>query len=111
MSPATYRTNLQTMITRVKDALPFADIALIMPCENQRVANTYAMSLYAKEAYELAAINNCAWLDLQYVFGDTPSQYAYGSARPWFAADLIHPDPNTGGRAITDAVYRLLTTQ
>lgn len=111
MAPATYRTNLQTMITRVKDALPFADIALIMPCENQRVANTYAMSLYAKEAYELAAINNCAWLDLQYVFGDTPSQYAYGSARPWFAADLIHPDPTTGGRAITDAVYRLLTTQ
>jgi hypothetical protein len=111
MSPATYRTNIQTMITRVRTALPVADIALIMPCENQRVGNTYAMSLYAKEAYELAAINNCAWLDLQYVFGDTAAQYAYGSARPWFAADLIHPDPNTGGRVITDAVYRLLTTQ
>jgi len=111
MATATYRTNIQTMITRIRAALPFADIALIMPCENQRTSNTYAMSLYAKEAYELAAINNCAWLDLQYVFGDTAAQYAYGSARPWFAADLIHPDPNTGGRAITDAVYRLLTTQ
>ncbi len=111
MTAATYRTNLQTMITRIRAALPVADIALIMPCENQRVANTYAMSVYAKEAYELAAINNCAWLDLQYVFGETASQYAYGSARPWFASDLIHPDPTTGGRVITDAVYRLLTTQ
>lgn len=111
MTAATYRTNIQTMITRIRAALPVADIALIMPCENQRVANTYAMSVYAKEAYELAAINNCAWLDLQYVFGDTAAQYAYGSARPWFAADLIHPDPATGGRVITDAVYRLLTTQ
>jgi len=111
MTAATYRTNIQTMITRIRAALPVADIALIMPCENQRVANTYAMSVYAKEAYELAAINNCAWLDLQYVFGDTAAQYAYGSARPWFAADLIHPDPTTGGRVITDAVYRLLTTQ
>ena len=110
MTAATYRTNIQTMITRIRAALPVADIALIMPCENQRVANTYAMSVYAKEAYELAAINNCAWLDLQYVFGDTAAQYAYGSARPWFAADLIHPDPATGGRVITDAVYRLLTT-
>lgn len=111
MTAATYRTNIQTMITRIRAALPVADIALIMPCENQRVANTYAMSVYAKEAYELAAINNCAWLDLQYVFGDTAAQYAYGSARPWFASDLIHPDPTTGGRVITDAVYRLLTTQ
>ena len=111
MTAATYRTNLQTMITRIRAALPVADIALIMPCENQRVANALAMRVYAKEAYELAAINNCAWLDLQYVFGETASQYAYGSARPWFAADLIHPDPTTGGRVITDAVYRLITTQ
>jgi len=111
MTTATYRINIQTMITRIREALPFADIALIMPCENQRTSNTYAMSMYAKELYELAAINNCAYLDLQYVFGDTASQYAYSSARPWFAADLIHPDPTTGGRVITDAVYRLLTTQ
>ena len=111
MTPATYATNLQTLITRIKTALPYVDIAILMPCENQRTNNTYAMSLYAYEAYKLASINKCAFLDLQYVFGDNEADYAYGTGRPWFAADLIHPDPTTGGRVITDAVYRLLTTK
>jgi lysophospholipase L1-like esterase len=110
-SPAVFRANIQTMLTRIKAALPYADIMLIMPCENQRVANTYAMSAYATEIYELAAINKCAYLDLQYVFGDNAADYAFGTARAWFASDLIHPDPTTGGRVITDAIYRLLTTQ
>jgi len=110
MTPATYATNLQTLITRIKTALPYVDIAILMPCENQRTNNTYAMSLYAYEAYKLAAINKCAFLDLQYVFGDNAADYAYGTGRAWFAADLIHPDPQTGGRVIADAVYRLLTT-
>lgn len=111
ISPTAYKTDLQTIITRIKEALPVTDIALIMPCENQRTSNTYAMSEYAKKMYELAYENKCAFLNLQHVFGDNAADYAYGSARPWFASDLIHPDPTTGGRVITDAVYRLLTTK
>lgn len=109
ITPTVFKTKLQTLITRVKEALPVADITIIMPCENQRT-NTYAMSLYAANAYELAYTNKCAFLNLQHVFGDNAADYAFGSSRPWFASDLIHPDPNTGGRVITDAVYRLLTS-
>ncbi|MFN4238547.1 MAG: GDSL-type esterase/lipase family protein [Vogesella sp.] len=105
---STYKTHMQTIISRVRTALPLADILLIAPCENGR-ANAYPMAEYAAAAYELAALNKCAFLDLQYVFGDSFSEYASTSARAWFNADLIHPEPATGGRAIADAVIRLIT--
>jgi lysophospholipase L1-like esterase len=107
-APSAFKTNLQSIITRVKTALPLADIVLVVPCENGRV-NTYAMSLYADVTYQLAVTNKCAYLDLQYVFGEEFSEYASTSPRNWFNADLIHPEPSTGGRAIVDAIYRLLT--
>lgn len=106
---ATYRGYLQTLITNIRTALPYADILVVAPCENNRVTNTYPMSLYTSAAYEVAATNKCAFLDLQYVFGDSPTEYASVSGRPWMGSDLIHPNPSTGGRAIVDAVCRLLT--
>lgn len=103
----TYKLHMQTLIDRVRSALPFADILLIAPAENGR-ANTHPMSGYAMALYELAVTNKSAYLDLQYVFGDSFSDYSSTSLRPWFNSDLIHPDPLTGGRAIVDAVVRLL---
>lgn len=105
---ATFKGYVQTLVTRIKTAVPLADVLLIIPCENGR-ANTWPMSDYAAAMYELAATNKCAFMDLQYVFGDSFSEYASTSARAWFAADLIHPDPTTGGRAIVDDVMRLVT--
>lgn len=105
---ATFRGYVQTLITRVREALPLADILLVAPCENGR-ANTWPMPDYAEALYELAAQNRCAFVDLQYVFGDEFSEYASTSPRAWFNADLIHPEPTTGGRAIADVVLRLLT--
>ncbi|MNG27482.1 hypothetical protein D3C84_1126060 [compost metagenome] len=67
------------------------------------------MSGYAAAMCELAALNRCAFLDLQYLFGEQFSEYASTSPRAWFNADLIHPEPATGGRVIADAVLRLLT--
>lgn len=105
---STFKTYLQTIITRVKAALPLADILLVCPCENGRgLANL--MSTYASATYELAATNKCGFIDLQYLFGETFSEYASTSNRPWFNADTIHPDPLTGGRVIVDAVTRFLT--
>lgn len=106
---STYKTHIQTLITRIKAALPLADIVLICPCENGR-ANTYPMTDYATALYELAATNKCGFIDLQYVFGETFSEYASTSPRAWFNADLIHPEPLTGGRVIADVVARFLTT-
>lgn len=105
---ATFSGYVQTMITRVKAAVPTADILLIAPCENGR-GEPNPMSTYADALAQLAAVNHCAFLDLQYAFGDVYADYGFGSARNWFASDTIHPDPATGGRAIVDAVTRLLT--
>lgn len=109
MTPETFDTNMRTLIARIKAAVPSADVLIIMPCENGR-ANTYAMSLYAAYAYKIAANLKCAWLDLQYLFGDSYSEYSSSSSRPWFNADTIHPDPTTGGRAIASGLYRMMTT-
>lgn len=106
--PTAFAANLQTLITRVKTAVPLADILLICPCENGR-ANTHPMTGFAAALYELAAINKCGFIDLQYVFGDAFPEYASTSNRPWFNADLIHPEPLTGGRVIVDAVTRFLS--
>ncbi len=102
-----FKGYIQELITRVRTAVPAADILLIAPAENL-AGNAWPMSTYADALYELAVANDCAYLDLQYVFGDNPADYAAGSSRPWFSADGIHPDPLTGGRAITDAVLRFL---
>ncbi|MGO4196537.1 SGNH/GDSL hydrolase family protein [Rhizobium sp. YAF28] len=109
--PADYKTNLLTMIDRHRAVNPMSDVLLVAPCENQRTTNPRPMSEYARVMREAAVERKCAFLNLQYVFGDDAADYAFGSARPWFASDLIHPDPATGGRAIADAVLHLLTQQ
>jgi hypothetical protein len=68
------------------------------------------MSDYQSALAELAIENDCAFLNLQHVFGNSFIDYAAGGLRPLFVADLVHPDPNLGGRAISDAILRLLTT-
>jgi len=108
-TPAVFATRIQTLVDRVRAAAPTADILIAMPCENGRV-NAVPMANYTAAAYEVAATNHCAFMDLQYLFGETFGEYASTSARPWFNADLIHPEPSTGGRAIADGVIRLLTT-
>lgn len=105
---ATYGANLTELISRVRDAVPLADVLLIAPCENGR-SNTIPMAEYADEMYRVAQQQRCAFMDLQYLFGDEFSQYASTSPRNWFNADLIHPEPSTGGRVIADAAIRLIT--
>jgi hypothetical protein len=109
-TPAQFAADLQTQINNIKATYPLGDILLVMPCENQRVSNTYPMSAYTLAAYQVAISSKCAFMDLQYLFGDTPSEYSSSSARPWFNADGIHPEPGSGGVVILDAIYRLLTS-
>lgn len=102
-----FATDIGTIIDRVKATLPLADIFVIMPCENGRI-NTVPMSAYSAAMYDVCVAKKVAFLDLQYVFGETFSEYASTSMRNWFNSDTIHPEPTTGGRAITDAVMRFL---
>lgn len=106
-SATAFATNIGTLIDRIRSVLPLADILVIMPCENGR-NNSIPMSSYTEAAYNICKSKKVAFMDLQKVFGESFSEYASTSERNWFNADLIHPEPNTGGRAITDAVMRFL---
>ena len=105
---AQFKADVKTIIDRAISVNPSADILLLSPAENQRTKNPIAMSQYADAMWELAKENSYAYADMQPHFGVNPSEYAFGSSRPWFASDLIHPDPETGGYALTDAVLYAL---
>ena len=103
-SKAQYKADILTLIDRAREANPCVDILLVAPAENQRTNNPIAMSAYADALYEIARDDrNVAYLDLQQWFGEKPADYSSTSGRPWFASDLIHPDPDMGGYAIADA--------
>lgn len=103
-SKAQYKADILTLIDRAREANPYVDILLVAPAENQRTNNPIAMSVYADALYEIARDErNVAYLDLQQWFGENPADYAANSGRPWFASDLIHPDPDMGGYVIADA--------
>ncbi|RWC04211.1 MAG: SGNH/GDSL hydrolase family protein [Mesorhizobium sp.] len=108
IAPATYATNLGTIIDRIQAEIPSCDIMVMMPCETAST-ETYTMSQYAYEAAKVAAQQGVAWLDLQYVFGDAVAIYEDGSDRSWLASDGIHPTDDGGGGVIADVVIRTLT--
>lgn len=104
---ASYAADLQTQITRIRAAVPFVDILLMAACEC-KTAPTYAMSLYAESAYQIAAQNKCGFLNLQYAFGDAVTEYNSASTRAWVEADDTHPSAK-GKRAIQDAIIYAIT--
>ncbi|EIY4976765.1 hypothetical protein MLP18_001448 [Klebsiella quasipneumoniae] len=106
---STFEANMRSFIARIRATLPGADILFVMPCENQRSDNPVSMAAMAKRAKKVAAELNCAFINLQYIFGENAADYASGSIHPWFASDGIHPDPATGGYLIKDAIYRSMT--
>lgn len=110
LSAATFRTNILTMIDRVRSVRPTADILLICPAENNRpTGNSIPMKTYAEVMYKIARDDrDVAFLNLQASFGLNHEDYAAGSARPWMVGDGLHPDPSTGGYAIAGAIARAL---
>lgn len=109
-TPATFAANIATIIDNCRTACPTADILVIMPPENQRVGNAYPMSQYTAAALEAVAARDAAFVDTQLLFGVSSADYAFGSARPWYAADLIHPDPATGGRVLANAFLEAIAS-
>lgn len=110
LSGATFRTNILTMIDRVRSVRPTADILLICPAENNRpTGNSIPMTTYAEVMYKIARDDrDVAFLNLQASFGLQHEDYAVGSDRPWMIGDGLHPDPSTGGYAIAGAIARAL---
>lgn len=106
-TPVQFADNMRTVIDRIKVALPACDIGIIMPPAVVEPRSP-ALSLYTAEALKVAKEKKVAFIDLQKVFGDDPSEYSSTSPRPWFNSDDVHPEPSTGGRAIVSALYRLI---
>lgn len=104
-TPALFAANYAALIGRQRAARPLADNMMVMPPENLRGLGDL-MSGYAAAAYPVAQQQRCAWMDLQYVFGDQPSEYGSTSARPWIDPDNVHP--KSGYFPISSAVFRAL---
>lgn len=107
-TPAIVAANIATLMGNVRAALPAADLMWIAPAERASGTNTYPMTEYTGGIAQLARENYWAFLDLQAVFGRTPSEYASGGIFPLMDGSEFHPSATTGGRLITDAVLRVV---
>ena len=105
-----FKGNIAKLVADLRSINPLLDILLIAPCENGR-DNHVPMSDYQEAMFEVAYEKKCAYLNLQKVFGEDFSEYNHISPRAWFNQDLIHPEPSEGGRAIVDAVMRVIEKQ
>jgi len=90
--PTTFGGSIGTILSRVRTALPAADLGVGMPCENTG-PGAYTMAQYALQAFQSAENADAAWLNLQPLFGLTPDEYAFGEARSWMLVDEAHPAP------------------
>ena len=107
--PATFKTNIERIITEVQAISPTASILLLV--ENPMGAGifgggsaTYQQSEYIAKLYELADTYNCAVVDMYNRWGDDTYQQDQG-----LTTDHIHPT-NLGHadyfRAMTDALVQ-----
>lgn len=78
--------------------------------QNQRPGNVISMLSYAVEGARRAVHNKWAFLDTQAAFGDAGNPNEYGSAGVvhLFNADLLHPEPGTGGRLMSKEIIRTI---
>lgn len=102
-----FAADMTTILTSLNAALGATayDRFLVAPPENQRGLPTL-ISDYRAALEPAADLNDAAFIDTQPFFGVNPADYAFGSARPWFSSDQIHPDGPTGGRVLADAILR-----
>lgn len=93
-----FRADADTVAVRLAAALPSCDRWFIAPPENQRSPVNPPMAAYSEAFRDVASQRQCAFSDMQSLYGQSPADYASGSSRPWFSSDLLHADPaNNGG--------------
>lgn len=103
-----FKGQLLAILNNLITALPYADILLTSPAENNRTTNTYPMSRYTAATRQLVVDSGAyglAHLDHQFAFGWPTSSYAYANGiRQWIGSDLVHPVQTTSGRLMADNV-------
>jgi hypothetical protein len=93
---------LQDMIDRRRATVTNRPIMIVMPPDNRR-ANLRPMDFYSREARRIAALNNCTFVDLQWIFGNKVSEYDTS----WWS-DTIVPTATDGGPALVAGILRAL---
>lgn len=93
---------LQDMINRRRATVPYRPIMIVMPPDNRR-ANLAPMDFYSREARRIAALNNCTFVDLQWMFGNSVAEYDLS----WWS-DTVIPNTNEGGPALVAGILRAL---
>jgi len=108
-----FAADIATIVTNIRSVLPYCDIEIIMPQENNRTTVTPLIPAYAQAVreYVINSSPECAYLDLQFYFG-SPANFgaayaASNSARPWMDPDLVHAS-SLGGAVQEEGVYRSL---
>jgi lysophospholipase L1-like esterase len=93
-----FGANLETIINRIREATPKADILIVSPPMVR--AEGLPRALYAEQARTIAARAKISQLDLQCAFGSNLADYGFGSRSPLLDKTLIHPSIPGGRDAI-----------
>lgn len=100
--PATFRADIETIVSRIRTAVPLCDILLVAPGDNGLTGRTYTMAQYADVLFDAAVAGGHAMLDLRQVMGT----YAEANSRGLYE-DNVHPDAD-GGRVMANHLWRYL---
>jgi lysophospholipase L1-like esterase len=107
VTPAAFLANLQALIAALREINPSADFHVTVRQDTSRVS-TYPMSAYAEVARTWCWSQKIPCSDMQYAFGTNPVDYASDGILPLIDTDKTHPISTTGGRLITEFMYRAL---
>jgi hypothetical protein len=99
-TPATFATNLATITSRIRSALPYADIALISQTDAGFTGTAYPLSDYVEKIRSHAATNGYQFIDLYTALG------AYNANTYGLYLGNNHP-ASTGGFFFSDIIARL----
>ena len=105
-TPAEYEGYVDTIVARLRAAVPVADILLSTPPSAR--TDGYPMAEYAAAMRRIAIARQVAHVDLQFRFGRNLDEYEFGADRELLNNTLIHPT-TTGGRAVlVDAIANII---
>ena len=99
---AEMQTSLETMITRIRAALPLCDIVLVMPGDTGGTMGTNTLAEFATMIRTLAVTENCACVDLLINIPDNAEALTRG-----VYVDSRHPG-TAGGRLIANILQNRL---
>lgn len=99
ITPTTFNTNISTMITRIRTALPRCDILLLTPGPNGLAAGTYSTDYYVNVLRSRAVADGLACLDIYLAIGN----YTDGNARSLYS-NTTHLNSN-GTQLVADLLF------